>query len=89
MNPHPKAEITFPAPWEFRIIAMGDQSASATQGILKVFHSFGFAVTVTPGKTSSGGKYQALHVSQEMPDRETLNAVSQELVKVPGVKMLI
>ena len=89
MTPAPQKEITFPAPWEFRIIVMGDQSASASAGILKVFHSFGFAVTVMPGKTSSGGKYQALHVSQEMPDRETLNAISQELVKVPGVKLLI
>lgn len=86
---NPKAEITFPVMWEFRIIVVADKYAGACKDILAVFSGRNFDVSIQNGQKSSGGKYQALHISVEMPDRETLNAISCEIVKVDGVKLLV
>ena len=89
MTSNIQKEITFPAPWEFRIIAFHDQVEKVKPAIVQVFHDSGFEIKVEPGKVSREGKYQALHVSTTMPDRETLNKISLALVKIDGVKMLI
>lgn len=82
-------EITFPAQWEFRIIAFHDQVQNVIPDVVDIFRKSDFDIKVEPGKISREGKYQALHVSTVMPNREVLNKISLALAAVKGVKMLL
>jgi len=84
-----KQEITFPSPWEFRLIcesAQGETVKNLAQG---VFAEFRLPAEFTPGGTSGSGKYFAWRISSRADSRDQLTKLCERLVKLPGVKYLL
>ena len=89
MNIPEKAEISFPCPWELRVIAFADKLPQVRRTVMELMASDGQAPGVTDGNNSAGGKYAALRVTITARSREHLDHFCRVLAAVDGVKMII
>jgi len=84
-----KAEVTYPARWEYRVFVEADMLAAAREIVGNILAEQDERAELTDGEKSSSGKYLALRARAEVKSKAEAEALGQRLKAVPGVKFLL
>ena len=82
-------ELKFPVDWEYRIVVEAAREGSVRQEVEKCLKSRGLSPAIHEGLHSEGGRYRTLKVPVTLLDRGMMDALSEELAKIEGVKFLL
>lgn len=80
--------MTFPAPFTFRVVALGAPDLRA-QCLALVEDALGCAVAGVEVQASSGGRYHTVRLAVTVQCPEQIAAVYEALRAVPGLRMLL
>ncbi len=80
-------ELKFPVLCHLKIFALAEAELEAPVGRLLADH--GCPGQATAGSSSSGGKYRTWNLSVTFRDRAHMDALTQALAALPGVKMVL
>ncbi|NMA43745.1 MAG: DUF493 family protein [Oligosphaeraceae bacterium] len=82
-------KLQFPIVWQTSIIALG-QKPDRKEDIIRAFASLALELSsISRGRSSSAGHYEAWHIVANIPDRQRLNAIKKVLTEMPGIKMVL
>ena len=84
-----KAEITYPARWEYRVFVETELLAAAREILGGILAEQDERAELTDGERSSSGKYLALRARAEVKSRDEAEALGRKLKAVPGVKFVL
>lgn len=79
-----KTEISYPCVWLYKVI--GEDATALTRAINTVCPA---SASISPSRTSSGGKYCSLNIEIEVADEVTRLAIYQNLKNHLAVKMIL
>lgn len=81
------AELVFPQTCHFRVIAEDHEHMHFV--IETVLMELGVTAPLERSNKSTGGKYASFAVSIEVPSREAMNKIDDELRRIEGVRMVL
>ena len=84
-----KAEVTYPARWEYRVFVEADMLGAAREILGNILAEQDERAELTDGEKSSSGKYLALRARAEVESKTEAEALGQKLKAVPGVKFVM
>jgi len=84
-----KAEVTYPARWEYRVFVEADMLAAAREILGGILAEQDDRAELTDGERSSSGKYLALRARAEVGSKAEAEALGRKLAQVPGVKFVL
>jgi len=83
----PEPILQFPLEWEFRVIATDRDGLR--DAIRQTLLGLGIRAEPTHVRTSSRGTYRTYAVTLTVVDRESLEATSSALSRIPGVRLVL
>ena len=84
-----KAEITYPARWEYRVFVEAGMLAAAREILGNILAEQDERAELTDGEKSSSGKYLALRARAEVKSKAEAEELGRKLKAVPGVKFIL
>ena len=84
-----KAEVTYPARWEYRVFVEADLLAAAREIVGNILAGQDDRAELTDGEKSASGKYLALRARAEVKSKADAEALGRKLKAVPGVKFVL
>ena len=84
-----KAEVTYPARWEYRVFVEADMLAAAREILGGILAEQDERAELTDGERSSSGKYLALRARAEVKSKAEAETLGRKLKAVPGVKFVL
>ena len=84
-----KAEVTYPARWEYRVFVEAEMLAAAREILGNILAEQDGRAELTDGERSASGKYLALRARAEVKSKDEAEALGLKLKAVPGVKFVL
>ena len=84
-----KAEVTYPARWEYRVFVEADMLGAAREILGNILAGQDERAELTDGEKSSSGKYLALRARAEVKSKAEAEELGHKLKAVPGVKFVL
>ncbi len=88
MNEVNNQELQFPVTWHYKIITE-KEFPDFLQGLDQLLNKFGINEQPTTGRESANGKYLTYKLTVIFQNREDMEALSEAIAAVPGVKFLL
>ena len=84
-----KAEVTYPARWEYRVFVEADMLDAAREILGNILADQDERAELTDGERSASGKYLALRARAEVKSKAEAETLGRKLKAVPGVKFVL
>ena len=84
-----KAEVTYPARWEFRVFVEAGMLGSTREILGNILAEQDERAELVDGEKSASGKYLALRARAEVKSKIEAEALGRKLAVVPGVKFVL